>query len=70
MLTKEVEMEENGKEESTMDEHVHDELAQKTCTSGKMDTSKRVAWITYLQKTYLMIVASWPKVLFCGRLGD
>ena len=54
-------MEENGKEESTMDEHVHDELAQKTCTSGKMDTSKRGAWNTYLQKTYLMIASLMAK---------
>ena len=29
MLTTEVKMEENGKEESKMNEHVHDELAQK-----------------------------------------
>lgn len=62
LQTKEVKMEENGKGESIMNEHVHDELAQKTCTSGKMmDTSKREAWNIYLQKTYLKTASLMAK---------
>ena len=40
LQAKEVKMEEKGKGESIMNEHVHNEFALKTCTSGKMDTSR------------------------------
>ena len=43
LLTKEVKMEEDGTEESNMNGHVHNELVEKTCTPGKMGTSRRGA---------------------------
>ena len=61
LQAKEVKMEENGKGESIMNEHVHNGLAQKTCTSGKMDTSRREAWNIYLQKTYLKTASLMAK---------
>jgi len=61
LQTKEVKMEENGKGDSTMNEHVHNQLAQKTCTSGKMDTTRREAWNIYLQKTYLKTASLMAK---------
>ena len=61
LQAKEVKMEENGKGESIMNEHVHNGLAQKTCTSGKMDTSRREALNIYLQKTYLKTASLMAK---------
>ena len=53
LQAKEVKMEENGKGEGNMNEHVHDELSKKTSTLRKMDTCRREAWNIYLQATYL-----------------
>ena len=61
LQTKEVKMEANGKGEGITNEHFHDELAQKTCTSGKMDTGRREAWNIYLQKTYLKTASLMAK---------
>ena len=56
-MTKEVKM-----EETIMNEDLHDELAQETCISGKVDTSRRRGvWNTYLQKTYLMTASHMGK---------
>ena len=60
-MPKEVKMEENAKEESIMNEGLHDELAQKTCTSGKVDTSRRSVWNICLRKTYLMTASHMGK---------
>jgi hexaprenyl-diphosphate synthase len=51
----------NGEGEGIMNEHAHDELAQKTCTSGKIDTGSREAWNVYLQKTYLKTASFMAK---------
>ena len=61
LQTKEVKMEGNVKGGSIMNEHVHDELAPKTYTSGKMGTGSREAWDIYLQKTYLKTASLMAK---------
>ena len=61
LQTKEVKMEGNVKGEDIMNEHVHDELAPKTSTSGKMGTGSREAWNIYLQKTYLKTASLMAK---------
>ena len=61
LQTKEVNLEMNGNGEGIINEHVHDELARETCTSGKVDTSRREAWNTYIQKTYLKTASLMAK---------